>query len=395
MPNPVAPASLPIPSLPRTKKDAQGQRKRGLITGWMNSKISKGRPPKAAEPKKAPKDTGGGQDVLVPKSRGPYTNWDHPENAAHLRAAALAAVHEKGVSINDVLERFNATEIYDKPQISRRQIFREIQELKKGGQFNNYIITKKESDALISNDEVKFLEEAIIKRDLANNGMDRKEVITYIQNLTGCTFKTAENHFHYLQRNNKFPRLKRGGRVVVAQKTTTKRSQIRTESQLRWHSIIESVWGEVKRHNNNNYDIMSDKKPFSAIMPYFWLNFDETCIVASDGNVSVLSGKESKTTSRIMSDSRLSITILRVGSAAGCDGPLIFLVEGKSVQYNALKDIVRNFGCPPGSCVIPTPSAYMTDDAWEEVLPHLIEGIRQMPVIRDYPEFKCMVTFDG
>jgi hypothetical protein len=395
MPKPTEPASLPIPPLPRTRKDAQGQKKRGLITGWMNSNISKGRPPKTAEPEKAPKEGGGGQDVQVPKSRGSYTNWDDPENAAHLRAAALAAVHEKGVSINDVLERFNLTEIHGKPQISRQQIDRKILELKKDEQSNNSIITKKKPNGLISDDEVKFLEEAIVKRDLANNGMDRKEVITYIQNLTGCDFKTAENHFHHLQRSNKFPRLKRGGRVVVAQKTTTKRSQIRTESQLRWHSIIESVWGEVKRYNNSNYDVMSDKKPFTAIMPYFWLNFDETCIVASDGNVSVLSGKETKTTSRIMSDSRLSITILRVGSAAGCDGPLIFLVEGKSVHYKALKDIVQTFGCPPGSCVIPTPSAYMTDDAWEEVLPHLIEGIRQMPVIRDYPEFKCMVTFDG
>lgn len=115
MPNPVAPASLP-----RTKKDAQGQKKRGLITGWMDSNISKGRPPKAAKPKEAPKGTGGGQDVLVPKSRGSYTNWNQPENAAHLRAAALAAAHEKRVSINGVLERFNATEIYDKPQISLR-----------------------------------------------------------------------------------------------------------------------------------------------------------------------------------------------------------------------------------------------------------------------------------
>ena len=107
MPNPVAPASLT-----RTKKDARSQKKRGLITGWMNSNISKGRPPKAAEPKEAPKDAGGGQDVQVAKSRGSYTNWDHPQNAAHLRAAALTAVHEKGVSINGVLERFNATEIY-------------------------------------------------------------------------------------------------------------------------------------------------------------------------------------------------------------------------------------------------------------------------------------------
>jgi hypothetical protein len=40
MPKPAEPASLPIPPLPRTRKDAQGQKKRGLITEWMNSNIS-------------------------------------------------------------------------------------------------------------------------------------------------------------------------------------------------------------------------------------------------------------------------------------------------------------------------------------------------------------------
>ena len=100
---------------------------------------------------------------------------------------------------------------------------------------------------------------------------------------------------------------------------------------------------------------------------------------------------ESKGSYTDWNDPENAVTILQVGSAAGCNGSHILLVEGKSIQYKALKDIVKTFGCPPGSCVIPTP----TDDAWEEVvLPHLIEGIRQMPVIRNYLEFKCMVTFD-
>ena len=37
----------------------------------------------------------------------------------------------------------------------------------------------------------------------------------------------------------------------------------------------------------------------------------------------------------------------------------------------------------------------MTNEAWKELLPALIKGIRQMPVIRDYPQFKCMVSMDG
>ncbi|OEU17888.1 hypothetical protein FRACYDRAFT_238318 [Fragilariopsis cylindrus CCMP1102] len=93
---------------------------------------------------------------------------------------------------------------------------------------------------------------------------------------------------------------------------------------------------------------------------------------------------ESKGSYTEWNDPKNAVTILQVGSAPGCNGSHILLVEGKSIQYKALKDIVKNFGCPPGSCVIPT----RTDDAWEEVvLPHLIEGIRQMPVICNYFEF--------
>jgi hypothetical protein len=57
--------------------------------------------------------------IPTTESRGSYTNQDDPKNAAHLRAAALAVVHEKRASITGVMERFNVTEIHGKPQISR------------------------------------------------------------------------------------------------------------------------------------------------------------------------------------------------------------------------------------------------------------------------------------
>ena len=60
-----------------------------------------------------------------------------------------------------------------------------------------------------------------------------------------------------------------------------------------------------------------------------------------------------------------------------------------------LSNIVKNYGCPPGSCVIPTPTAYMTDEVWLKILPKLLKGIRQMEGIRDYPKFKAMLSFDG
>lgn len=181
---------------------------------------------------------------------------------------------------------------------------------------------------------------------------------------------------------------------MKVQKTTTKRSTIRTESQLRWHMLIEQVWDDIKAHNV--LPPTSLKRKFKkGIWEYFWLNLDETCIISDEGNYRVLSSKERKVTSKIMQDTRTSITILRVGSAAGCDGPIIFLVHGENIEYKSLKNLPKNYGCPPGSCVICTPTAYMTDKAWKKIVPILVRGIREMPGIRDYPEFKALLTFDG
>ena len=93
MSKPAASASpTPNPPLPpRTRKDAQGQKKGDLITGWMNSKISKGRPTKTVEPKKALKERGVGHDIQVPESKGSYTDWNDPENAVTILQVGSAA----------------------------------------------------------------------------------------------------------------------------------------------------------------------------------------------------------------------------------------------------------------------------------------------------------------
>ena len=211
----------------------------------------------------------------------------------------------------------------------------------------------------------------------------------------GCDRKSAENHYDYLTRNKKLPKLKRHGRTVIAQKTTTSQTQIRSEGQLRWHAVLDAVWDDLTKHNV--LPPGDARKIFELVKEHFWLNLDETCIQCNDGNIRIVGSKERKTQSKITDDSRFSITILRVGNAAGSDGPIIIILKGKDkkIYSKVLNDIVKAFGCPPGSCVINTPSAYMTDEAWKELVPALIKGIRQMPVIRDYPQFKCMVSMDG
>ena len=74
--------------------------------------------------------------------------------------------------------------------------------------------------ALLSNWQVKCVEDIIIKRDTANLGMSRKEVIQVISELGQAkSFVQAENHLDYLIRLKRMTHLKRIGRVVSAQAT--------------------------------------------------------------------------------------------------------------------------------------------------------------------------------
>jgi exosome complex RNA-binding protein Csl4 len=69
--------------------------------------------------------------------------------------------------------------------------------------------------------------------------MPRKEIICVVAELCGVSFKTAENHFDYLIRSKQLPELKKDGRVVTAQVTTTNRTAVTTEKLLRTHMSQE------------------------------------------------------------------------------------------------------------------------------------------------------------
>jgi hypothetical protein len=68
--------------------------------------------------------------------------------------------------------------------------------------------------------------------------MSRKEMIVLIAELFGVPYKKAENHFDYLIKSKLLNELKRGGRVVAAQATTTNRTAITTQKFLRSHNTM-------------------------------------------------------------------------------------------------------------------------------------------------------------
>ena len=165
--------------------------------------------------------------------------------------------------------------------------------------------------ALLTEEQVEFLQDVIRARDIANNGMARKEVILLIVDLGGAaSVSQAENHFDYLIRTKRLRWLKKGGRVVTAQLTTSERSHVTIGQQYRWHMMIEGEWEELRRTN-------VPRVLFQRLAPYFQLNLDETCFLCNDGILRIVGDKERRHHDKNVADGRFSITVLRVGSAAG------------------------------------------------------------------------------
>ena len=124
---------------------------------------------------------------------------------------------------------------------------------------------------------------------------------------------------------------------------------------------------------------------------YFQLNLDDTCFLCNEGELNII-GDNKYCHDKNCSDSRFSITVLRVGSAAGVNGPVIFLAKGKKVHPRLRgNNLVTKYGFPEGSCVIPNKAAYMDNKTWVKVVKFLALGIRKMAVSN--VAFVCYILF--
>ena len=359
-----------------TREERQALKRKSDIRGWFYAPTL-GRPKKkqvtlpAPEPKTQtqvmPEDKAKDQE-----KRCNYINWKDPAKKALLKEAALLVI--QGEELTD-------TKFAIIPGSTLRRAVQQFSNPKPEAE-------KKERGLLSSLQREKLMD--IVKaRDERNDGLARKEVIGLIVKLTNASYQSAENHYDYLIRQNLLPELKKGGRVVSAQKTSTKRSNMNTEQQLRWHLIVDHLFSELLRLNPDE-----EYKPLSA---HFVLNLDETCIMSNEGNLRVIGSSLKKKHEKRVDDLKKSVTVIRIGSAGGSTGPWIFLKEGKGKVTNKClspQQLEKN-GAPVGSHVVNTPSAYLTNESWLGLVPKLCRGIRAMPYIRDHPDWWCGMSFDG
>jgi hypothetical protein len=127
----------------------------------------------------------------------------------------------------------------------------------------------------------------------------------------------------------------------------------------------------------------------------FKVNGDEECLLACDGTVRVIGAAEKKKHEREVANSRCSITLFKCGSAAGHQGPTFFIMAGKEKAEGYTDKYLKDHGAAPHSSVEMTPTAFMTDAAWEAIAEKMAKGIRAMPIIEDHPDWWVRYSVDG
>ena len=118
--------------------------------------------------------------------------------------------------------------------------------------------------------------------------------------------------------------------------------------------MIEAECEDMRRTN-------SPRDIFIPCAHYFQLNLDETCFLCNEGELKIIGDNDKPRHDKNCRNLRFSITFLRVGSAAGVKGTVIFLEKGTKVHPRLRgKNLVTKYGFPEGSCVITNKAEYIS-----------------------------------
>jgi hypothetical protein len=140
---------------------------------------------------------------------------------------------------------------------------------------------------------------------------------------------------------------------VIAQQTTTKRSNITVPQQYRWHQTYEHSLDEL--HSKNTGVCRVSGKTFGDLIHCFITAGDETNLMSSDDNCGVnVIGAENRKKHEKSADCRSSISLYRTGVVARDTGPTIFLMKGKTKRHGFTDQYLQSNGCAIGYNVIMT-----------------------------------------
>jgi hypothetical protein len=175
-----------------------------------------------------------------------------------------------------------------------------------------------------------------------------------------------------------------------------------TEHAQRFYfGLVDATMEEASRLSAPDEDVTGPNRTlWRELSANFVLNLDECNSQASQGSSFIVGDSKIRKHEKNETSSRVSITTVECGNAAGNDGPSMYLMAGEQMpghfeELYGSSSFLRTSGAPRNSFVVMTPSAFMTNKAWDGAAEKLAKGIRAMPVIVDYPEFWLVLHLDG
>jgi len=268
--------------------------------------------------------------------------------------------------------------------------------------FRNYVRNggkrnKPGRKSIVSDYDTEFIAQHTVRSDRANRGLTVGQIVENVQSIYAhsknfLTQQQARNWAYRTFRKNNPHHIKSG--LMKAQKTTSKRSELSVAHQWRWFENFEAGLDFLRRHNTGTCP--KSGKTFGELIDHFVVGGDETCLMSdSNGDLKIVGAKDKRKHERKVSDNRCSITMFRTGLPSGHNGPTAFILKGKKRPAGINEELLIANGCEPGSTIAMTENAFMTDAAWEEITPKIVQGYRALPVVRDNPDWWVFELVDG
>ena len=103
---------------------------------------------------------------------------------------------------------------------------------------------------------------------------------------------------------------------------------------------------------------------------HFIVGANKTCMTSdSAGQLKIIGEKGRKKHKKNVLYNRDSVTMLQTGSSTGSNVPTTFLMKGKKKKRGYTDEFLVEERCTRGSTIVMTKNAFMTDKAWEVMLP--------------------------
>jgi hypothetical protein len=171
---------------------------------------------------------------------------------------------------------------------------------------------------------------------------------------------------------------------VKVQATTSDQTNIIAAQQWRWHKLIDQVYDELQDINFGKCKMSG--KTFGEVFEHFMIGLDEMCIMSDGHNMMVIGSRDKAKHELHLHDGPKSITIVCTGTPGGSTGPTIFILKGssnKSMHECFTNKFLVKYGCAPGSTILFSENAYMTDETWMQAMQAIVSGYREMPFIKE------------